>query len=319
MHKALIVIIALAVVLVAGLVLVLSKGETAGPTTQSLTAPVTIAPARPNPEALLRAVDRNDLEAAKAVLTMDPALVNEPAGEAGETALHHARSIEMAKLLLDHKADPNARDKHFNARPVRWQIRNWQPDVAKLLEEAAGPDEDIAYYVSAGKIEPLTKLLSADPSQAKMVTDKDALGGKRSLLHLAAQYGQPEAASVLIKHGADVGAKGGFFDAEPLEAAAWAGQTEVVRVLIAAGANVDAVVHTTDQGDHTAIWWGALTGRKEIVKMLLDAGATVEPALVEKMYETESKPYPGRNLPPRADYDAVIEMLEKKVDALPAK
>jgi hypothetical protein len=46
--------------------------------------------------------------------------------------------------------------------------------------------------------------------------------------------------------------------------------------------------------------------------MLLQAGATVEPDLIDAVGQTEVQPYPGRALPPREDYDKVIDLLAEK-------
>jgi hypothetical protein len=272
--------------------------------------------ARLDEQAFFKLIDRDDIDGVTESLEADRTLATSSAGRSGETPLHRARSVEMARLLLEHGADAGARDTKYQARPVRWQVAEWRSDVAKLLEEKAGPDDDIVYEVATGATEKLAARLKADSSAANRDTGTDILGSRRSLLHVAAQYGQPKSIELLLDHGADIAAQGGFFDAQPLEVAAWAGYTDAVRLLIARGADVNAVVHS-DSGDHTALWWAALTGRKEIVKLLLDAGATVDPDLLDKMRQTESKPYPGRALPPREDYNAVIEMLEKRAASKP--
>jgi hypothetical protein len=121
---------------------------------------------------------------------------------------------------------------------------------------------------------------------------------------------------LLLRRGADVAASGAFHGAQPLEYAAWPGFPEVVKVLLAHGADVNAPVKTPDQGTHTAIWWAAVTGRKEVVALLLGAGATVEPDLIDAVNDAMESPYPGRSLPPRADYeDVVLQLSEHAVRA----
>lgn len=283
------------------------------PANQQVSAPTTkplALPSRAQEQAFYRAVDGDDLEVARRLLAGDTRLAGAHSGERGETPLHHAVSVAMAQLLLDAGADPNARDREYGARPVRWAINQWRPEVAKLLEQKAGSDDDICYCCATGNTQKLAAILEKDPQAAKTPTSKEILGSNRSLLHVAAQYGQSGACEMLLKNGADIAAEGGFFNAQPLENAAWAGFTDTVKVLVQHGANVNAEVKSSE-GIHTAIWWAALTGRKEIVTVLLDAGATVEPGLIDAVRRTQQQPYPGRALPPRQDYDAVIELLQK--------
>jgi len=307
MKTSLLVVLVVALVLAA--VFFARAKQASSPAVAPTTVPViksTVAQER----ALYIAVDKNDLDTARKLLAANPRLVGARSAQRGETPLHHALSPEMAQLLLDSGADPAARDRQFNARPVRWAANNWATAVVKLLEQKAGPDDDIAYYCATGNAEKLSQLLKNDPAAATTPTTKDVLGSQQSLLHLAAKYGQTQSCELLLSSGANIAAEGGFFDAQPLEAAAWAGYTDTVKTLIQRGADVNAEVHT-DKGPHTAIWWAALTGRKEIVQALLDAGATVEDGLADAVRQSIQRPYPGRALPPRQDYEAVVDLLEK--------
>ena len=57
-------------------------------------------------------------------------MVNTPGGD-GATALHFARTTEVANVLLDYNADLDARDDDHSSTRAQWRI-NSAPDVAQL-------------------------------------------------------------------------------------------------------------------------------------------------------------------------------------------
>jgi len=60
----------------------------------------------------------------------------------GGTALHVAArtgDVDAAKVLLDYRADPNARDDHGKT-PLDYAIETWHGKVAKLLREHGGTE-----------------------------------------------------------------------------------------------------------------------------------------------------------------------------------
>jgi ankyrin repeat protein len=61
----------------------------------------------------------------------DPSLVHARGGD-GKTPLHCARTVEIAKYLLDHGAAIDARDVDHESTPVQYLVRD-APDVARLL------------------------------------------------------------------------------------------------------------------------------------------------------------------------------------------
>ena len=57
------------------------------------------------------------------LLFKDNSLVNTPGGD-GTTALHFARTTEVANVLLDCNADLDARDDDHSSTPAQWRINS---------------------------------------------------------------------------------------------------------------------------------------------------------------------------------------------------
>jgi uncharacterized protein len=107
-------------------------------------------------------------------------------------------------------------------------------ETARRLSETA--ELDVFEAASLGRAERLGELLAEDPALAQARSDDDF-----TALHYAAFFDGPEAALLLVQHGADVNA---FADNElgvhPLNSAAAAGQREVAAILLEHGADPNA-------------------------------------------------------------------------------
>jgi uncharacterized protein len=107
-------------------------------------------------------------------------------------------------------------------------------ETARRLSETA--ELDVFEAASLGRAERLVELLAEDPALAQARSDDDF-----TALHYAAFFDGPEAALLLVQHGADVNA---FADNElgvhPLNSAAAAGQREVAAILLEHGADPNA-------------------------------------------------------------------------------
>jgi hypothetical protein len=67
-----------------------------------------------------------------------------PVEEAWETALHYSAAngnVELARRLLDLGADPNLRDRRFDATPLDWARHHHQMSTVALLEPVTAPPE----------------------------------------------------------------------------------------------------------------------------------------------------------------------------------
>ena len=71
------------------------------------------------------------LDRVKALVDADPSLVHARGGD-GRTPLHCARTVEIARFLLDRGADIDARDVDHESTPAQWLVRE-VPDVVRFL------------------------------------------------------------------------------------------------------------------------------------------------------------------------------------------
>ena len=192
---------------------------------------------------LIEAVNAGDPDRVRSILAEDPSLVT-TRDEAGVSAL----------MLARYRFDRAVTD--------------------ALL--AADPELDVFEAAALGYVDRLRERLLDDP-EAAAAFSPDGF----TALHFAAFFGKPEAAKVLLEHGAsvDVYTRNGFAN-QPLHAAAAGRHIEVCRVLLAAGADVNATQH----GGFTPLHEAAQHGDVEMSELFLSAGA--DPSLTTAAGET---------------------------------
>ena len=91
----------------------------------------------------------------------DPSLVHARGGD-GKTPLHYARSVEMARYLVEHGADVNARDVDHESTPAQYLVRD-APDVVRYLIEK-GATVDIFLAVALRDRQLVDQCLKEDPA-----------------------------------------------------------------------------------------------------------------------------------------------------------
>ena len=173
--------------------------------------------------------------------------------------------LEAARALLD--ADPalaGARDTDGQA-PMMAAIYGSHPEIVALLRER-GATPTIFEAAALGDMPALNAALAQDPSAMRAYS-----ADGWTALHLAAHFGQVEAARALLAAGANVTAHSwNGLDNEPIHAAAAnTGNAAMVAALLDAGAQVNARQH----GGFTPLHQAAQNGDAELVNLLLSRGA----------------------------------------------
>lgn len=147
---------------------------------------------------------------------------------------------------------------------VLWAMYVGEPVLAEQVARAAGA-LDVFEVTALGKTGQLTDLLAQDP-QAVSARTADGF----TALHLAAFFGQPRAAELLIAAGAEIDARASnTMRVTPLHSAAAGRRPQVVRILL----DNDADPTLRQDGGYTPLHSAAMNGDVESTSLLLDGGA----------------------------------------------
>lgn len=191
--------------------------------------------------ALMFAARANLEDVVKAMLNADPPCDVTEVDDEGYTALHHARDVNMARLLVDKKSDPTVRDS-IKRTPLHRAIERGNSDLAEYL------------------------LTLRDPKQSEdSLFDKN----KESILVTACRRGLSSLIIEILR------VWPGIIDTEDATCGqtpiAWAcehGHKDVVTTLIGQGANVNKPA--AKWGGYTPLHICVLKGDLDILKILLE-------------------------------------------------
>jgi ankyrin repeat protein len=100
----------------------------------------------------------------------DPALVHAKGGD-GKRPLHFARTVGIARRLLEHGAEIDALDADHDSTPAQHLIGD-RPDVAGFLV-SKGARSDLLLAAALGDLDLVGNHLDADPSSIAMRVDQD--------------------------------------------------------------------------------------------------------------------------------------------------
>lgn len=147
---------------------------------------------------------------------------------------------------------------------VRAAMYSGHPAAAQRLLDLGAP-EDLFDAAAIGDVDRARALLDADPD----LVDARA-GDGFAPLHLAAWFGHPKVAELLLAKGADVEAVAtNGSGLRPLHSAAAGGHEVIAHLLLDRGADIEAVQGAGVRAIHSAAHRGDLG----MVRLLLDRGA----------------------------------------------
>jgi ankyrin repeat protein len=270
----------------------------------------------------LKAVQADNIPLATSMLATDPSLAQARRGRDGATALHLARSVAMATLLLDHGADLNALDSH-STKPLRWAASRMMDQkqqataLVAFLESKGARETDIYFACATGDVALLQSAITADASQIDQpADDEDVLFGGNAPLQITAYCGQPAAARILLQNGADVHDRTGWNNTEAMEKAAWIGNADIVALLADHGGKING---TDSDYTHSPLYNSACMGRADVVKILLAHGAVISPTLIRDVRDAMQHPgNHGPNPGAQGDFEQVIAELNAAAATQPA-
>ncbi|KFY53360.1 hypothetical protein V496_07691 [Pseudogymnoascus sp. VKM F-4515 (FW-2607)] len=190
----------------------------------------------------------------------------------------------IAKLLLDHGADPNAKNNSSERSPLSWAAGSGHAAVIRLLislgAEPNGLEEDgrltpLAVAAVRGHEDAVWALL--DGGGEEIDIDRKGRANGRTVLSHSAEDGQEVIVKRLIERGAEVEQRDSR-GKTPLSWAAQRGRTVTARLLLAVGADQDSVdgkycVFVESPGGRTPLLYAADEGHEDVVSLLLQRGA----------------------------------------------
>lgn len=250
------------------------------------------------------------MEVLRRLVTGDPSLVHARGGD-GQTPLHFARTLEIAEFLVDHGADPDARDVDHESTPAQYMIRDRQ-DIARFLVRR-GCRTDVLMAAALGDMNLVRRHLDADPGCVRTRVSPEffpmtrhhsggtiyqwTLGWFVSPHEVARQFGHREVEALLL-------------DRSPVDVklldACWSGNESAAQALLrqdpglvaklsdaerrhvslAARNNATLAVHTmlrvgfpvdaTGQHRGTPLHWAAFHGNADMVRSILQFNPPLE-------------------------------------------
>ncbi|MCW3094931.1 MAG: Ankyrin [Chthonomonadaceae bacterium] len=255
------------------------------------------------------AAGMNRLDRLADLIDADPTLVNARGGD-GQSPLHFAASIDIARFLLDHGAEIDLCDLDHGGTPAQTLVAD-RPEVSRYLL-SRGAELDIFMAVQLGDIDLVQQALAADPDSlhARVNAGKFTVGGSDgghiylyklknvdSPLYLAAELGNQEIYRLLLALSSpterllaaclntDEATIRAILAENPdivrslppeqmrlIADAAWNHKTEAVRLMLEIGFDIEA-----RGGDEaTALNRAATRGFADLIELLLAHGASLE-------------------------------------------
>lgn len=174
----------------------------------------------------------------------------------------------VRNLIAEDAALAGARDAQGLSAVTQARYHGEDDIVDALL--AAEPELDVFEAAAVGRVERVQELVDGDPALASAFSPDGF-----TPLHLAAFFGHPDIARLLVERGADTNAVArNPMQVMPLHSAAAARQLEIAELLVDHGADLNA----SQERGFTPLHEAALNGDVALARLLLERGADREPA-----------------------------------------
>jgi ankyrin repeat protein len=216
------------------------------------------------------------LEQLRALVSAKPELVHARGGD-GQSPLHFACNIEIARYLLDHGAEIDARDVDHESTPAQYMVKDRQDVVRYLISR--GCKTDILMAAAIGDLELVRRHLDADPDSIRMrVSDEFfpmvnakaggtiyqwTLGFYVSSHQVARNFGHLDVLQLLLKR-----------SPEPVKlvAACWLRDEPTLRAILSADPEIAAKL---SEPDRRQVAFAARNDETEVVRLMVEAGLPV--------------------------------------------
>jgi ankyrin repeat protein len=250
------------------------------------------------------------LEDVERLIDEDPNAVRARGGD-GQTPLHVASTVDVARLLLARGADIDALDVDHESTPAQYLVRDHQDVVRLLLQE--GCRSDILMAAAVGDLSRVKQWVERDPASVEIdVSERHfpmrdpraggsiyiwTLGVNKTAHVVAREFGHEDVFRYLMAHtpesftlalACELGDRATFEkllalrpniaetlsddERRKLANAAESGNLDAVRLMLEAGWPVDA----PGRVGATALHWAAYTGNVAMVRELLAHDAPVD-------------------------------------------
>lgn len=178
-------------------------------------------------------------------------------------AIEQGDREQVERMLAAQPALASARNAN-GVSAILYSLYYREPEIATFLADS-GAEMTACEAAALGRVEALRDLLSADPAQVNAFS-ADGF----TPLGLAAFFGQPIAAQVLLARGADPNiASANAMRVAPLHSSVAAQRLDISEELLRHGANVNA----TQADDFTPLHEAAQNGQAPMIALLLEYGA----------------------------------------------
>lgn len=227
-----------------------------------------------------RACATGDVPAVRDLLAADGALVRARTGQ-GQTGLHLAhRHPDVVALLLEHGADPNAREQGDNVTPLHLAAANRSLDSVRLLVDAGADvhgegdlhEGGVIGWAAAKGNEAVVDLLLARGARHHIFSAM-ALGDRDLVRRLVEEDRACLARRRSRFENRQTPVHAAFARPDGIGWLAGAADYEMLKLLIDLGADVEAA----DDRARTPMTVAMLCGDREAMRLLAAAGAAVPP------------------------------------------